>query len=102
AILGAATLRRRPACAAALVAPAALALPVYLIWNRTAFGVWLPVSGMVKSEWAASAPLARRVSALLDVPWVGQELLLRVFHQPALFGGSPAVPVLAALLLAGV
>src|SRR5439155_12956206 len=71
AILGAATLRRRPACAAALVAPAALALPVYLIWNRTAFGVWLPVSGMVKSEWAASTPLARWVPESLSSDLAG-------------------------------
>ncbi len=69
-------LSRSLASGAALVAPSSLALGGYLLWNRLHFGIWLPISGLVKLEWFRDVSWWRRALGLLDLPWLGHRLLL--------------------------
>lgn len=74
--------RRKAALGWAIAAPPALAAVLYLAWNRALFGVWLPVSGMVKAHWFRVLDPWRRFVGLLDVPWIGRDLVARLYGAP--------------------
>jgi len=67
-IVGTGRFRRR-ACRARLLAgvlpPFALAAGTYLLWNRYRFGLWLPVSGLIKTHWLASLDLHQHLVGLV-------------------------------------
>lgn len=94
--------------AVALVAPTVLCAASYLTWNRLAFDTWLPISGMVKAEWARAqwvvpASPTHHLAAALRLPWFGEGLIHRVFGIPSLSAHSAMVYLaLLGVILAGV
>jgi len=80
--LGRRRLRHQPLNALALAAPTAVAAAAYTLWSRHAFGLWVPVSALVKSHLApvtwSQQPLAARLALALDVPWLGSALAHRL------------------------
>lgn len=81
--------------------PVAVTCASYFLWNVLAFGVWLPVSGMVKTAICSTHSLSERVPFLLDFPWPGRWLVTRMFGVPYLLLAPPrAYAVYAALCVA--
>jgi hypothetical protein len=81
-LLGWQRLRRGPRAAAALaglVAPTAIAGGSYLVWNIISFQKWLPISGTVKMHWVGLLDPFERFLGLLDLPWVGRNLVEHAF-----------------------
>ncbi len=66
------------ACLVALALPTAVTGCALLAWWRLSFGVWLPMSGLVKTHWSAQRGLADNAIAALDLPWVGQWAIERI------------------------
>jgi len=86
-----AELRRCKPAAAAVVAPSVISLAAFLLWNKAAFSVWLPISGAVKLTWTLRQTPTLMLSHALDIPWAGREALLRIFGAQAWSGVPPAV-----------
>jgi len=80
----------------ALCAPSAVLAAAYLAWNISSFGVWLPISGRVKLYWVEMLPTGKRLAALIEVPWIGHQLLVRALSA----AGTPSltIPLAGALL----
>lgn len=98
-ILGWKCIRARPRRGMLLILPPFVVILAYLAWNRAVFGVWLPVSALVKLEVAGRTQLSDRLLSLVDIPWIGQEVLCRAFGQPQLFSGSILLPILNVILM---
>jgi hypothetical protein len=98
-LLGWRWLRRHPRFVLLLTAPTALCAAGYLAWNRTAFGVWLPISGIIKAEWTNQATLRQRLVSLLRVDWLGERVFREVFGADFLFAGSWGPTALHAVIL---
>jgi hypothetical protein len=96
--LGRGELRRAPRKAVALVAPCLTTVVLYASVNRAFFGLWFPISGLVKSWWLRDAGLWERFRRVLDIPWVGQWAVARLFGEVTL-GESPPAATLAYLAL---
>lgn len=90
--------RGSPAEAAALVVPTVVVAGLLAFWYRTSFGLWLPVSGLVKARWAAQGDAAQWWVGLARVPWFGERLFQRLFGTFFL-RDSPAAAVAYAVLL---
>jgi hypothetical protein len=73
ALLAAPMLRQDPRRGMALVLPAAVAAAVYLAWTQWAFGLWGPVSALVKSHVGGEAWIRQtgwqRVALFFYLPW---------------------------------
>jgi hypothetical protein len=83
--LGARRFRRGAGSArllAALLLPFALAAGSYLLWNKHRFGLWLPISGMIKTRWFATLDLHQRLVGFFDIPWLGRHVLERIYGAP--------------------
>ncbi len=93
-------LRSDTAALAALLTPCAVALAAYLAWNRAAFDLWLPVSGLVKAHAAVQGSLGSRLAAPFTIPWIGHEMICRAFGKPLLRLCPPWAIALYALLVA--
>jgi hypothetical protein len=95
-------LRRWPREALALAAPTLAAAAALVTWYQAAFGVPLPVSGLVKAHWAARGGAAPLWADLLRVPWLGERVFQRVFGpfflQDSPLGAVLYVAMVAALL----
>src|SRR5207247_58946 len=87
-LLGHRRLRSEPRRAAAFLVPPGIAAVAFLLWNRLGFGLWLPVSGLIKAEWARRASFWRRVTGFLDLPWFGQDLFDRALSIAGIPPGS--------------
>lgn len=72
-------LMRRPDLVAAFLAAPAASVGGYLLWNRMAFGSWMPVSSLVKSHMAGELPLSIRLGGIAELPWIGNDVVLRLF-----------------------
>jgi len=86
-----------------MVTPAALALVGVLVFNRFGFGTWLPISGQVKAHsarlWISNEATVREaLLCYLDVPWVGEKLVGRLFHGDPLVS-MPRAGWMSVLLL---
>lgn len=68
-VLGRRSLRKEPRRAAMLLAPPIVAMVAFIVWNRAGFGTWLPVSGLVKAEWAARGTPWDRLAKAFELPW---------------------------------
>ena len=84
----------------AMVAPTLAMAAALLIWYQTAFGVPLPVSGLVKAHWAAQGDAGQRWVGLLRVPWFGERAFQRVFG-PFFLKDSPAAAAAYGVMVAG-
>lgn len=69
-------IRSRGGAIVRLAAPVIAMLAAMLAFNQIGFGTWLPVSGMVKAQWARMSE-GSRFDAFLSVPWVGREMVCR-------------------------
>jgi len=98
--LGRRRLREDPRRAVALLAPSATAAIGFAVWSRAGFGTWLPISGLVKSEWAGRATPWRRLVKCLDVPWFGTDLMDGALVHAGVFPGETIYLTLHLVLLA--
>lgn len=96
-------IRSRGGAIVRLVAPSAAMLAALLAFNRIGFGTWLPISGMVKAQWARMSE-GSWVDAFLSLPWAGREMACRAFGagdvQLCPGGGVTLYLALEAVLLA--
>ncbi len=73
--------RRRqlsPGALTRLLAPPLIVILSLIAFHRIGFGTWIPVSGMIKAHWAATADVAWW-KVVRDVPWSGRDLVCRAF-----------------------
>jgi hypothetical protein len=61
----------------AIAAPTALALTLLAAWNHAHFGLWLPVSGLVKRAWASEAAAGPALASALALAAVSGWLVWR-------------------------
>lgn len=92
--LGRRWFRSQPRSALLFLAPPAIGAAAYFAWNRISFAAWLPISARVKAELAGSNPLMHRLAGLLDIPWIGQEILVRIAARRGIPPGSALIPAL--------
>jgi hypothetical protein len=91
--------RRAPAEALAIALPAAIVGGALLAWYRAAFGLPLPVSGLVKAHWAAQGRGDLIWVSLVRIPWFGERAFQR-FFGPYFLYESPAAAVAYGALMA--
>lgn len=62
----------------AFLAPVAVCVVALTAWYRLRFGLWVPVSGLVKVGWTRRWPAGWYLRSLAELPWLGQTLVMRV------------------------
>jgi len=100
ALLARRQLRKDPRRAAALLMPTVVGLLAYAIGNHLVFGTCLPVSALVKSEWAARIAPWEKAAKILNIPWPWAVLLDAAFAHSGWFPGPVVDALLRTALLA--
>jgi hypothetical protein len=105
ALLSLGTFRRRPGALVAFVALPSLTAALYLLWNRLSFGLWLPVSGAVKSgPLPYGEPASGVLERLVFSPWPYRRMIWFLLpsslsnHADAVYLSMAAVALVAALI----
>jgi len=91
---------RFPREAFAAIAPMLAGGAVLAAWYGIAFGILVPVSGLVKAHWAAQGDALQQWTDWLRVPWFGELIFQRLFGTFFL-RESPAAALIYGALMAG-